>query len=156
MPIVFLAFIDGLHRLPPGWRPAAVPAATGIAVTIAVTGLGPGPALWETVDPAAYRVPADVIRARQALKAIPDGATVAAANQVAAQLTSRCRVLLFPDYPRLGLRPQFVAVTTDSDPTVVTALTSIGYRTLTHGGHVVVYQSTTPNSMQTPSQWPNR
>ncbi|WP_395292275.1 DUF2079 domain-containing protein [Kitasatospora hibisci] len=107
MPVLFVALADGLHRLSGGrsrvaggraggpGRPTGaaqvlryaargVPAAAlGFALAVApVPSLsGPGP---------------EVRTARQVLAVIPDGSAVAAANRLAAQLTDRCTVSLFP------------------------------------------------------------
>lgn len=52
------------------------------------------------------------------LARIPDGATVAASNQLALHLTARCRVLLFPTYPDSGQWPEW-AVVAESDDVIL-------------------------------------
>ncbi|MFF0298462.1 DUF2079 domain-containing protein [Kitasatospora sp. NPDC004614] len=84
MPIIFVAALDGLRRLPglPSLRYAPA-----VMLTIAL--------LAAPIPDLSRRSP-DVLTARQVLATVPDGARVAAANRLAPQLTSRCTVSLFP------------------------------------------------------------
>ncbi|WP_143200431.1 DUF2079 domain-containing protein [Kitasatospora sp. CB01950] len=84
MPIVFVAALDGLRRLPA--RPALRFAPAAMLLV----------ALCAAPTPDLSRPSADVLTARQVLATVPDGARVAAANRLAPQLTSRCTVSLFP------------------------------------------------------------
>ncbi|WIM95191.1 DUF2079 domain-containing protein [Actinoplanes oblitus] len=113
MPVMMLAFVDGMTR----WRiaggrvrsrlaSAALPAS--LAVTLILLPHYPlarlaSAQLWhrDPRDAAAHRV----------LDLVPDGATVAAANRLAPQLTSRATVTLFGfDYPDPA--PEFIVVDT--------------------------------------------
>ena len=85
---------------------------------------------------------------RAALAVIPDGATVAATNALAPQLTSRCTVFLFPTYPGPQLRPEYVALLDPSDTTLFPAdamaagvdrLPGLGYRMVAHRAGVVLW-----------------
>ena len=68
------------------------------------------------VDSATWRSDPIAARTRALLDRIPDGATVAAENRLAPQLTARCTVYLFPTYPAGDVRPDFVAVTEPAEP----------------------------------------
>ncbi|MBP0451082.1 DUF2079 domain-containing protein [Kitasatospora sp. RG8] len=167
MPVLFVALADGLHRLaggrnrvaggqdgPPGaarvlWYAARGVPVAALALALAVAPVpslsGPGP---------------DVRTARQVLAVIPDGATVAAANRLAAQLTGRCTVSLFPylSTPDADVsagpsvrRPQarWVAVTDRPGDFPVSeheqlaaqaALPAAGYEVAAAGGGVTVYR----------------
>ncbi len=153
MPVLFTAMLDGLRRTGwPGrtdqlrWCARAVPVlALLVAVcTVPVPDLGaPGPA---------------VAAIRRALAVIPDGATVAASNRLAPQLTDRCTVSLFPSMTYPGAvgpwdRPTAYWVAT-LDPLGDfpvpqseqlrdrAALTAAGYRLVTDEGGVRVYRWT--------------
>lgn len=84
MPVVFVAALDGLRRLPGHRALRFAPAAMLVVAVLAAPRpdlSGPGP---------------DALTARRVLAAVPDGARVAAANRLAPHLTSRCTVSLFP------------------------------------------------------------
>ncbi|MFE0464305.1 DUF2079 domain-containing protein [Kitasatospora sp. NPDC058965] len=148
MPVLFLSLADGLARLPrrTGRLARWVPA---LALLLALDA-APVPDL---------AAPGDGVRAaRHALAAIPDGATVAAANQLAPQLTGRCTVSLFPylTYPdargplRRPVARWVAAVDRPGDFPVPereqraaqAALPAAGYRVAAVGGGVTVYEWT--------------
>ncbi|MFJ9523136.1 DUF2079 domain-containing protein [Kitasatospora sp. NPDC101801] len=154
MPVLFLALVDGLHRLRsraavPGWRRRAVAAVPALALALAVA-LAPLP------DPAGPN--AAVRDARRTLAVIPDGATVAAANRLAPQLTGRCTVSLFPYLTFPGAegpnwRPEARWVAAEDRPgdfpvpqseqlAVLDSLPRAGYRVAATGGGVTVYEWT--------------
>ncbi|MCW2943908.1 MAG: hypothetical protein JWR24_625 [Actinoallomurus sp.] len=80
---------------------------------------------------------------------IPNGAGVAASNQLAPQLTSRCRVFLFPGEPSARLRPEWLAIT-DSPGTspipswyersAIAALPTMGFTPVARGGGITIYR----------------
>ncbi|MGI8328718.1 DUF2079 domain-containing protein [Actinomadura scrupuli] len=99
MPIVFVAFLDALSRLGQSDRRAARAFArlsVPVAVVFAV-GVLPQFAFWRFTSPDFYRFSPGVTAARDLMREIPDGATVAAGDYLAPQLTDRCAVVLFPD-----------------------------------------------------------
>lgn len=102
MPIVFVAMLDALPKLATAGRvwqeryASLVPAAT-LMVAVALV---PRYALWQLVHPDFYRQDGHVTAAKQVLSMIPDGASVAAGDYLAPQLTDRCSVILFPDLYR--------------------------------------------------------
>ena len=102
MPLVFIAALDGVHRFPPRWR-------TLLPACALVAGLGSlgfqGAHLTSGTWTPEQRAGIDEVLAR-----IPDGATVAASNQLAPRLTGRCRVLFFDRYPDQEVRPEWVVV----------------------------------------------
>ncbi|MFV2022076.1 DUF2079 domain-containing protein [Micromonospora sp. LOL_023] len=157
IPVIFVAFIDGLGRLdgatPPRlierinisrqpWRFAA-PAALAIAVVVTMS----GQPLWQLTDFEQWRISPQIQAARATLAVIPDGADVAAANRLAPQLTARTTVYLFPDQPSDSLQPEWVAIKEDPDNWPVSSrehriraskLTEYGYQEVARGGGVIV------------------
>lgn len=99
MPILFVAAIDGLHRLRapgrPKWARGLAPwlAAHGPALMLAVAAAmvfhSPLNQLWQ---PGTYRTPAHIEAARQAGRMIPSGKTVATATGQLAELGARDEV----------------------------------------------------------------
>jgi hypothetical protein len=183
MPVLFLALIDGLRRIRT-WpaRPAetvapsaAVPPAGAVATLTRPVRISE-PATRGRLDTALRLVPigvlvvavamlpvpsfalpgAQVTAARRALAVIPDGASVAAANSLAPQLTDRCTVSLFPYLTPPGrtapwIRPTAYWVATVDRPGdfpfpeaqmdgFKDALPSMGYRQVAEGGGVTVYR----------------
>ncbi|MFJ7066803.1 DUF2079 domain-containing protein [Streptomyces sp. NPDC101115] len=71
-----------------------------LATVLAVTAvLIPSFPLAQLAQRATWRTTPHLEAARALLARIPDGATVAASNRLAPQLTSRCTVVLFPTFP---------------------------------------------------------
>ncbi len=116
MPVVFAGLLDVLGRetTAVGRTPAAEAAAghararetarrnarAALATVLAVTAvLIPSFPLAQLAQRATWRTTSHVEAARALLARIPDGATVAASNRLAPQLTSRCTVVLFPTFP---------------------------------------------------------
>ncbi|MBT2390927.1 DUF2079 domain-containing protein [Streptomyces sp. ISL-1] len=101
MPVVFAGLIDSLRQ----WRGTDHPLATrqiraSLATVLAVTAVMlPSFPLAQLAQRATWRTTQHVEAARSLLDRIPDGATVAASNRLAPQLTSRCEVVLFPTFP---------------------------------------------------------
>ena len=101
MPVVFAGLIDALA----GWRRTDHPLAArhvraSLATVLAVTAVMlPSFPLAQLAQRATWRTTGHVEAARALLARIPDGATVAASNRLAPQLTSRCVVVLFPTFP---------------------------------------------------------
>ncbi|MEZ0091702.1 DUF2079 domain-containing protein [Streptacidiphilus sp. EB129] len=174
MPILFLAMADGLRRAKHAdrraWTLRVVPGipAAALAVALAAT-------LWLPVGdlaaqltapaaPAAARGALDVSAARRVLALIPDGASVAAANRLAPQLTDRCTVSLFPYLTAPGAhgdwsRPtaRWVALQDRPDPFPLgvqqqlaarARLPAQGYHQIATGGGVTLY-AWTPNPAPT-------
>ncbi|WP_035849237.1 DUF2079 domain-containing protein [Kitasatospora azatica] len=144
MPVLFVALVDGLHRLRDRrWLSRRAPAA---ALLLALA--------WAPLPCLSPPGPQLAV-ARQTLAVIPDGASVAAANRLAPQLTNRCTVSLFPFLTAPGAagpswRPvaEWVAVLDDPDgfpvPTdqqraAQDGLPQAGYRVVAVGGGVTVY-----------------
>ncbi|MEU6983063.1 DUF2079 domain-containing protein [Streptomyces sp. NPDC046324] len=79
-----------------------------LAIVLAVTVVMiPSFPLAQLVQRPTWRTTPHIEAARALLARIPDGATVAASNRLAPQLTSRCEVVIFPTFPvdtRLDLR----------------------------------------------------
>ncbi|MDH6707566.1 putative membrane protein [Kitasatospora sp. MAA19] len=111
MPLVIAALVDALTRADPRRaRRALTAAALVAAVTVPVY------PLHEVVMPEAWRTSARLTHVRAVLDSIPDGATVAASNRLAAQLTSRDTVTLVCQEPT-GPGPEWV-VADRTDPSV--------------------------------------
>ncbi|MFG6443926.1 DUF2079 domain-containing protein [Microbacterium sp. P07] len=109
VPIVTAAFIDGMLRLrhDAGWTSFRhrLVLLVSLSATTALLTVSPlaqllSPALWEASD--------HVAAARTVLARIPDGATVAASNSLAAQLTGRAEVSLLGIVPIEMSKPQFI------------------------------------------------
>ncbi|MFG3346559.1 DUF2079 domain-containing protein [Streptomyces sp. NPDC048018] len=95
MPVVFAGLLDVLGR---ETNPRNVRAA--LATVLAVTAaLLPSFPLAQLAQRATWHTTPHLEAARDLLARIPDGATVAASNRLAPQLTSRCTVVLFPAFP---------------------------------------------------------
>jgi uncharacterized membrane protein len=102
MPIVFAAFVDVLRRRPTHLRWILVGSALITAYLIPQNGFAPAftAGLWHT-DPSTAAT-------RQLLTQIPSGATVAASNRLAPQLTSRDHVTLIGRTPLAVSQPQYI------------------------------------------------
>jgi hypothetical protein len=166
MPIVFVAFVDGLRRLA---DPARLTARAGARWCGGLARLAPPARLIRLAPPAAaggaliatlflplgiLATPARLVpdapatAARELLGRIPDGASVAAANRLAPQLTARCQVYLFPNQPDRTTRPEWIAATDRADGTYAPAdratarladLERLGYRLVAHDAGVLLY-----------------
>ena len=121
MPITFLAAAHGLTLLrahgPRQWsvrtrRRMVVGVSTLAALASALVPPNPSHAL---LRPSSWQVPAEAQARVRLLATIPDGATVAAANSLAARLTGRCTVYLFPLFPNRKLAPEWIAVALPAD-----------------------------------------
>lgn len=143
--IVFVALIDVLDRRR---RLSATPLRRSILVSgllvvcFAISAFGP---LAAYTTPSAYRC-AQCGEAKQALRIIPDGATVAASTYLVDHLVDTHRVELLEatiaDSAGHPLRPEWIAIDlTHSDPGM--SLTQVGQtiHTLTHTGYHVVFDA---------------
>ncbi|MEV6331745.1 DUF2079 domain-containing protein [Streptomyces sp. NPDC051909] len=95
MPVVFAGLLDVLGR-ETSRRTVRASLVTVLAVTAVML---PSFPLAQLAQRATWRTASHVEAARSLLARIPDGATVAASNRLAPQLTSRCTVVLFPTFP---------------------------------------------------------
>jgi hypothetical protein len=139
MPIVFVAFVDGLTRLgarPPVRRWAAVVCATVTTLLLTVHIVRPAALPWTEEQ---------VATARGVLARIPDGADVAASNRLAPHLTGRCRVQLFPRLPAGEPLPDWVAVARpfswpapETHEARLDELRATGYEIVTDLGHITL------------------
>jgi uncharacterized membrane protein len=138
MPIVFAAFLDAL-RSRPGHRTVA--AALGICAVML-----PFLPLAGLISPTAYR-PAP---ARRVLALVPDGATIAASNRLAPQLTDRTTVSLFPENFQQGVHPEWIAVLTGGDTfpgtlqarrSAIATLPAQGYRRIIERSGIALYRA---------------
>ncbi|MET8626215.1 DUF2079 domain-containing protein [Kitasatospora sp. NPDC004669] len=104
MPIVFAALVDALrHR-------DARRVRRGLGVTVLVTAVTlPLYPLHEAVMPEAWSTSPRLTETRAVLRLIPDDATVAASNRLAAQLTGRAEVTLVCQVPTAPA-PEWVVV----------------------------------------------
>ncbi|MFI2733016.1 DUF2079 domain-containing protein [Streptomyces sp. NPDC018711] len=94
MPVVFAGLVDALGDRPR--RELRAVLATVLAVTVVLL---PSFPLAQLAQRATWHTTPHVEAARALLARIPDGATVAASNRLAPQLTARCTVVLFPTFP---------------------------------------------------------
>lgn len=145
MPVVFAAMLQRTpqvtaRRLRAGLRGVAAFACLMIPVY----------PLHEVVMPEVWQTPAHVRTVRQVLALVPDGATVAASDHLAAQLVSRTTVSLYCADPT-PQGPQWVVVDR-TDPTVTTPCPANrlrerldtyrrdGYRVRTDRDHVILLE----------------
>jgi hypothetical protein len=91
--------------------------AAGLAVAVALLHC-PWLPVRALADPAAWLARPAAQAGRAVLREIPDGATVAADNRLAPQLTARCTVYLFPTEPSQRVRPEWVALTGGTPPSL--------------------------------------
>jgi len=143
MPIVFVAMLDAPAALldrQRRWLPAGALAFALLLSPLLPLNALAGPATWRP-DRAAMTI-------RAALRQVPDGATVAASNRLAPQLTARCEVYLFPAYPGAGVRPDWVVVSDPPETAMFTpeayragvaALPGLGYRPVAAGDGVLLF-----------------
>ncbi|MGW5422635.1 DUF2079 domain-containing protein [Streptomyces sp. NPDC003943] len=104
MPVVFAGLLDVLGResresrenREGDRRQVRAALATVLAVTAVLI---PSFPLAQLAQRATWHTTPHLEAARALLARIPDGATVAASNRLAPQLTSRCTVVLFPTFP---------------------------------------------------------
>jgi uncharacterized membrane protein len=116
MPVVFAAFIDALVRgRRQGWSPRRIRAALVVSLLVTAV-LIPDHALGALSRPKTYAVPPQATAGRSLAGRIPNGATVAADNDLAAQLTDRTTVFLFPSYPAPGLPTAQYIITDPASP----------------------------------------
>jgi uncharacterized membrane protein len=123
MPIAFVAFVESISRLTFFKRDARRKVAVSFAAAalmVVYTFASPW-ALSSLFDGANWRQSAQVKDAKSLLEQIPSGATVAADNHLAAQLTSRCTVYFFPDYPANGTDPEWIVYGTPLDVSMASA-----------------------------------
>ncbi|MFC0111934.1 DUF2079 domain-containing protein [Kibdelosporangium aridum] len=142
MPIVFVAFVDGLRRLQETRR--SIPCAA-VVTCLVVTSLttvmlairAPGKPRWTTDQQAA---------ARHALTLVPDGVTVAASNRLAPQLTSRCRVMLYRS--EQSTRSQWIVLDRQADTPPTT-----GYVVIAELPHLAIFTMSASGHTPTGSVW---
>ncbi|MFF0741221.1 DUF2079 domain-containing protein [Streptomyces sp. NPDC004111] len=139
MPIVFLALIDGLDRLPrtlPHLRTAVVAVAVLLATALP---------LAEAVRPSFWQDAPTAAAARRALAVVPDGARVAATNRLAPHLTDRTTVFLHVPGRRDARVDWLVLDTTDTtfsaDPP---SRTQNGFHEVYAAGPYLVLRRTPP------------
>jgi uncharacterized membrane protein len=145
MPILAVSFVDRVPR-----RLVRAAPVLGLAATLALCSVLP---LRDLVSPSYWARSGSAVRA--ALTTIPDGAAVAASNALAPQLTARCTVFLFPTYPTVDVRPEYVALLDPTDTTLFPASTmdaaaarlfGLGYRIIAHRDGVVIWRIGLPAS----------
>ena len=112
MPIVFAAFVDSLVRRPVDRRMTRHLLTVMAAVTVLLLPQFP---LFQLAQPRTWHTPPRVATALAMMRLIPDGATVAATNRLAPQLTDRCTVSAF-GAPGSRPDPQWIIVDTSAPP----------------------------------------
>lgn len=144
MPVVFVAFVHGLELLGATTRTRArrVAVVAGLVFSVVLAGQQP---LARLAEPG-YWHDDQVTAGRYALLAqIPDGVTVTATNQLAPQLTARCRVrMASPTRPVttewviMDVRRGTWPLSLDQTVETVDALTAAGYRRVDERDGVVL------------------
>lgn len=146
MPIVFAAFIDALTR----WPTTQVRHALTVSGVVTAFMFFQAP-LYQLVQPATWRNDPRVATTQSILDKIPSGATVAATNHLAPQLTDRADVTVF-GFPDSRPNPEYiVADTAIWDWPFATATDEVkqlndalghGYRTIAHRDGIVLLRRT--------------
>ena len=145
MPVVFVAFLDALtrHRDRGGrlWWPLAV----SVAVTVYFI---PQQSLDEALHAPLWRTTPNTAAIHQLLDRIPSGVTVAASNNLAAQLTARDdvsligRIALGPTGPQYAVidvvHQQFPLGSAADAQTIARQASANGYRQIDEAGGVVL------------------
>lgn len=143
MPIMFFAFADGLVRMRASDRVAVLRGARAAPVLALIIAMCVPQPLRSVLNPASWRVPEQVRAAEALLRIIPNGADVAAANQIAPQLTGRCRVFRFLSEPTSRFRPEWVVSTgAPSERSMIAGLPSLGYSVAARATGITVYHRT--------------
>ncbi|WP_433183733.1 DUF2079 domain-containing protein [Actinoallomurus sp. CA-150999] len=143
MPIIFIAFADGLARMRASGRVAALRGARVAPILALIIAMCVPQPLWRVLDPASWRVPEQVRAAEALLRIIPDEADVAAANRIAPQLTGRCRVFRFLSEPTPQFRPEWVATTgAPYEQSMIADLPSLGYSVVARAAGITIYRRT--------------
>ncbi|MGW2270540.1 DUF2079 domain-containing protein [Streptomyces yangpuensis] len=163
MPIVFAAFVDGLHRRGTrGTRSLYRHLAGSAAVTLLLLPHFP---LWQLVDPATWRTDPRLPVARSVLARIPDGATVQASNNLGPHLADRTSVSVY-GWGASRPNPEWIAVDTRIVPNhrwpltveqeqVALAVSGIkGYRTIAEENGFVLLQRGGPQDSAPPPSGP--
>lgn len=146
MPIIFIAFADGLARMCASDRVAVLRVARVAPVLALVVALCVPQPLWSVLDPASWRVPEQVRSAEALLRIIPDGADVAASNRIAPQLTGRCRVFRFLSEPTPDFRPEWVATSgAPYEQSMLAQLPSLGYGVVARTAGIIIYRLRPPD-----------
>ncbi|MHA3704092.1 DUF2079 domain-containing protein [Jatrophihabitans sp. YIM 134969] len=153
MPVVFVAFVDALTGVRARGRPVWLPLAVSAAVTVALV---PWQSLDQALHPAFWRTSADTAAVHRLLDRVPSGVTVAASNDLAAQLAARDdvsligRIDLGPTGPRYAVvdvaRNAFPLDGVDQARAIVARALTAGYRQLDAAGGVVLLTRDPPPS----------
>jgi uncharacterized membrane protein len=159
MPIVFVAFIDGLRRARAQQGPSRVREALLVsAVTTAI--LLPAHPFWALVRPSSWQHDPRVTDARAMLVRIPSGVQVAASNHLASQLTSRDEVTVF-GWPPSRPNPEYLAIededpvnwpfnTLDDQRQMAATAVRLGYAKIFQQGNFVLLHRSPTDSRQFP------
>ncbi len=108
MPIVFVAFVDGLRRLASRQGPSRVRESLVISAVVTAM-LVPAYPLWSAVRPSTWQHDVRIDDAHALLNRIPDDAQVQASNRLVPQLASRTSVSVF-GYPPSRANPEWIAL----------------------------------------------
>ncbi|MBT2450441.1 DUF2079 domain-containing protein [Streptomyces sp. ISL-43] len=112
MPIVFVAFVDALHRRGSGGRSLYRYLAGSAAVTLLLLPHFP---LWQLVQPATWETDPRIAVAHSVMDEIPDGATVQASTYLVPHLADRTSVSLY-GWPDSRPHPEWIVVDTKVAP----------------------------------------
>jgi len=108
MPILFVAFVDGLRRWTGPGAAARRREALGVCALVTAV-LIPSNELAVPFRPSSWDGGQRIADARDVLATVPDGATVMASNRLAPQLTGRAEVSLF-GWPGARIDPEWIVV----------------------------------------------
>ncbi len=108
MPIVFVAFVDGLRRLAVRQGPSRIRESLVISAVVTAV-LVPAYPLWSALTPSTWSHDVRIDDAHAVLDRVPDDALVTASNRLVPQLVSRAQVSVF-GYPESRINPEWIVV----------------------------------------------
>ncbi len=160
MPIVFVAFVDGLRRLRTRQGESRISEALVISAVVTAL-LVPAYPLWTAVRASTWQHDQRVEDARAVLDRVPDDAIVAASNRLVPQLASRTVVSVF-GYSASRQNPEWIVVD-NGGPTVnwpfpsrlaqerlVQAARDLGYATVAEQGDFLLLRRDPADPRQFP------
>ncbi|MCW2901837.1 MAG: rane protein [Streptosporangiaceae bacterium] len=150
MPIVFVGLVQAVPLLEasPRRRVRRYARVTVPAAPVVCLVLLPFFPFRSLLDPRFYQAGSHATAARHILRLIPDGATVAAANYLAPQLTDRCTVVLFPNVYETAVdwvvvdttRLEGVPLPPAEQQAAFRALPAQGFREVDHRDGIAVFR----------------
>lgn len=160
MPVVFVAFVDGLRRLAARQGESRISEALVISAVVTAL-LVPAYPLWAAVRPSTWQHDQRIDDAHAVLGRIPDDAVVAASNRLVPQLASRTVVSVF-GYAASRPNPEWIVVelagpavnwpfsSRSAQETLVQVARDLGYATVAEQGDFLLLRRDPADPRQFP------